>query len=223
MKKDRMGHDEVDMIDYIKIIYKRRRMVCAIALVGMFIVGTYSLCQPKLYEAYATFFPINTNYTVKSESFTIEPKLDIEDLIISILESRKMRDRVIEDLNLKVSDDKDSIQQLQKSIERGVRVVVNDKGIIKLSVRTKSPKLSAKIANSYVDNLDYFNRQLDIGVQKQIVQIIDRASIPKKRMPRGTIGKSVKAGAVSFGFAALLALFLEFIKTSNIRERLREQ
>lgn len=221
MSAEKINRDEIDLIDYIKIIYRRKLMVIVITLFGMISTGAYSLLQPKLYEAHATFFPINTNYTIKSDGFTIEPKLDMDDLIISILESRKMREKVIKDLDL--DGPKGLKDDTQRSIEKETKITVDDKGIIKLSVCAESPALSARIANAYVDNLDYFNRQLDIGVQKNIVQLIDRASVPEKRMPRGTVRKTAQAGLISFGLALCLALFLEFMQKSNIKERLKEK
>ena len=207
--------DEIDIIEYIKVVYKHRWMIMAIVLASMLFIGAASLRQPKMYEASATFFPLNMQSNIETKNIIIKPSLDIDDLIISILNSRKMADRIIEQLKLQNLWD-------VKAINNATKVSLGKNGIIKLSVQSKSPKISAKIANAYVDNLDYFNQQLDLGVQRNIVQVIDRAIVPEVRMPRGTIKKTFLAGMVSFMFAIFLAFFMEFIKNSNLKNRLKE-
>lgn len=223
--KDQIGQSEIDLIDYIKIIYKRRWMVLIIVIVSALFTGISSLCQPKMYEASATFFPLNlnVNYNIQSEGIVMKPRLGIEDLIISILNSRKMADMVIEQLDLKNLWNAKLTADAQNTLKSATKITLEQNGIIRLSVRNKSPELTAKIVNAYVDNLDYFNRQLDIGAQRQIVQVIDRATVPETRMPRGTIKKTMLAGFISFMTAVFLVFSLEFIKKSDIKKRLREK
>lgn len=215
--------DEIDLIDYIKVIYKHGKMIIVIVFMSMLFAGIISLLQPKMYEASATFFPINVNYNIPSDGIIIQPRLDnIEDLIMSILESRKMADRIVEELDLKKVWNQKLITDARRKLNNASRVSLDKNRIIKLSVQTGSPELSAKIANAYVDNLDYFNRELDIGTRRQIVQVIDRAIAPEERMPRGTVRKTILAAVVSFMFSIFLVFFLEFIQKSNLKKRLKE-
>jgi len=214
--------DEIDLVDYIKVAYRYRWMIIAIVLISMVLTGAFSFMKPKMYEAQATFFPLSTEYGVQSQGFIMKPHLNIEDLIISMLESRKMADRIIEQLNLKDTWNQNLSTYVRKKLDNAAKVSLDKNGIIKLAVHTKSPELSAKIANSYVDNLDYFNRELNIGANTKIVQVIDRATVPEVRMPRGTIKKTFLAGMASFMFTIFLAFFIEFIKNSNLKSRLKE-
>ena len=215
--------DEIDIVDYIKVAYKYRWMIIAVVLISMFLTGVSSLMKPKMYEAQATFFPLNAQANIETGGIVIKPSLDIKDLIISILNSRKMADRIIEQLKLKDTWNQSLSAHTRKSLDNATKISLDKNGIIKLSVHTTSPELSAKIANSYVDNLDYFNRELDIGATTKIVQIMDRATMPEERMPRGTVKKIFLNGIVNFMFAIFLAFFIEFIKNSNIIERLKEK
>lgn len=133
-----------------------------------------------------------------------------------------MADRIINQLNLKGLWNKGLMCDARRALGGATKIAVEKNGIIKLSVRTKSPELSATIANAYVNNLDYFNRQLDIGAQRQLVQVIDRATVPEERMACGTIKNTLLAGILSFMFAIFLSFFVEFIQTSNIKKRLKE-
>ena len=213
---------DIDLVDYIKIIYKRWKIIVVIVFISMLVSGIFSLMKPKMYEAQATFFPLNAQSNIETGGIVIKPSLDIKDLIISILNSRKMADRIIEQLKLKDTWNQNLSAHTRKSLDKATKISLDKNGIIKLSVHTTSPELSAKIANSYVDNLDYFNRELNIGANTNIVQVIDRAAIPEERMPRGTVKKIFLNGIVSFMFAIFLAFFIEFIKKSNLKSRLKE-
>ena len=212
--------DEIDIIDYIKVAYKHRWMIITIILISMFFAGASSLMKPKMYEAQATFFPMNVKYSIQSQGVIMQPRLDIKDFIILILESQKMTDRVIEQIDLKKPAKKKLM--LKNSLKSSIKIQTMKNGLIKLSAQSRSPEFSAKIANAYVDNLDYFNRQLDIGAQRNIVQVIDTATIPKASMPRETKKNVLLAGVASFMFAIFLAFFIEFIKKSNLKNRLKE-
>ena len=213
--------DEIDIVDYIKVIYKRRWIIITLVLVSMLFAGIFSLRKPKIYEASATFFPLE--YQVSQSSMVVEKQVSIGNLIISILESRKMADRIIEQLNLKDIWKTELMSEARNTLKAASKITPEKNGIIKLSVRNKSAELSAKIANAYVDNLEYINQELDIGVQRQVVQVIDRATVPEERMPRGTVKNTLLAAIVSFMLAVFLAFFLEFLQKTDIKKRLKEE
>jgi len=212
--------DEIDLVDYIKVAYKYRWMIIVIVCISTLLTGAFSFMKPKMYEANATFFPMDVKYSVESQGSMMQPTIGIKDFIILIFESRKMTDRVIDQLNLDEPAKKKLM--LKNSLTSSVKIQIRKNGLIKLSAQSKSPELSAKIANAYVDNLDYFNRQLDIVAQRNIVQVIDRATVPEVRMSRGTVRKTFLAGMASFMFAIFLAFFIEFVKNSNLKNRLKE-
>ena len=222
MNQENKCRDEIDLVDYIKVVCKYRWLIVLIVLVSMFFAGITSLMKTKIYEAQATFFPMNTDYSIQSQGVVMEPRLDIEDLIISILESRKMADRIIEQLDLKKIWNEKLLTHTRKRLDTSTKINFDKNGIIKLSVMTESPKLSADIANAYVDNLDYFNVELDIGAKRKIVQLIDRAAMPEEKMPRGTVKKTIVTGLISLLLAIFLSFLLEFINRSDINKRLKE-
>ena len=213
--------NEIDLIDYIKIIYKRRWIILTFIIICILYTGISSLRQSKKYEAAATFFPIK--YQVSDASALIETQVGIESLIISMLESRKMADRIIEQLDLKKLWKTDSMDDARMAIKGIIKLTLEKNGLIKLSAQTTTAELSARIANAHVDNLEYFNRELNLGARRQIVQVIDRAVIPEKRMPRYTKKKILLTGAGSFMFAVFMIFFIDFIQRSNIIKRLKEK
>lgn len=212
--------EEVDIVDYIKVAYKHRWMILVIVIISMFSAGVLSLTKPKIYEAQATFFPVNVEYNIQSQGVIAQPRVEIEDFIILILKSQKMTSRIIEQLDL--NRPKNRKLMIGESLRRSIKITTMTNGLIMLSVQSRAPELSAKIADAYVDSLDYFNRQLDIGAQRNIVQVIDTATIPQVSMPRKTKKNMVVAGITSFMLAVFLAFLMEFIKNSNLKSRLKE-
>lgn len=199
--------DEIDLVDYIKVIYKYRKFIVIFVLICTFFSGLVSLSKPKIYQATATFFPmdINASYDFNSESFSPR-QLNIKDLIISILESRKMADKIIQDLELQKIWDIKVRDNLRVKLKGITKITLEKNGLIKLSVKLESPEISAKIANSYINNLSFLNNELELGVERKIVQIIDRAIVPETRMPRGT-KKKCDAGRYGFLYGCYFFIF----------------
>ena len=215
--------EEIDIVDYIKVIYKYRKFIIIFALICAFVSGVVTLSKPKTYQASATFFPmdVSDSYDFNSEGF-VPRQVNIKDLIISILESRKMADKIIEDLDLKKIWKLEYKDNLRNTLNSITNITLEKNGIIRLSVKLEAPEISAKIANSYVDNLSFFNNELELGVERKIVQVIDRAIVPEIRMPRGTKKNVMLSGMASFMFAIFLSFFIEFLKNSDIKKRLKE-
>lgn len=210
----RLSEDEVNLVESVKVVYRYRVMIMALALISILFAGISTLMKPGVYEAAATFFPmdIKQSYNPQSGTFSMRRSLSIENLIISILKSRKMADKIIEQIDLQRIWNVKLMADARKYLEKSTKITLEKNGIIKLCVYAGSPELSADIANAYVDNLDYFNSQLDIGAEKQIVQVIDRAVAPEKRMPRGTMRIMLLAGLGSLMAGVCLAFFIEFLK-----------
>ncbi|MEW5895418.1 MAG: hypothetical protein AB1650_06655 [Candidatus Omnitrophota bacterium] len=215
--------DEVELTLLIKIFYKNIWRIILITFIAMLVSGIEALRQPRLYEAWTSAFTTEMEYDLETLGGSIErPAISRSNLIVSILESRTMTDRVIEKLDLKTVWGKKAISDVRKRLRMASRISLEKNGLIKMSVRTKSPQLSADIANAYVDNLDFFNNELSIGPQKQIVQIIDRAVVPEEPLPRGTAKKIVLVGITAFLIVGMLVLSVEFSRKFEILKRIKE-
>ncbi len=221
---EQQNRDTIDIVDYIKIIYNFRKPIILVMFLCMLLTAIFSIMQPPVYQASATFFPINMKdrYDSQQETF-IKRQLDIEDLIISLLGSRKMSSKITENLNLKDVFDVNNDTIAEKLLRKSSKIILEPSGIIRISVETKVPELSTKVANAYVDNLEYFNSDLEIAANRQIVQIIDRATVPTDRMARGTIEKSFITGIVCFIFMSFVSFLIEFSRRVHLIKRLKEK
>ncbi|MDP2913458.1 MAG: hypothetical protein Q8N91_05565, partial [Candidatus Omnitrophota bacterium] len=212
-----------DLIDYIKVVYKRRWIVLLIIISGI-LYGAYSeMRRPDTYEAMATFFPLDANYGMKMEGLVVKSKNNMRDLIISMLESRQMTDRIVEQLELKKAWSTSTLADARNTLKGATEIKIEVNGLMRLMVRTGSAELSSKIANAYIDNLDYLNKQLDIGAQRNIVQVIDRATAPDGKMARNAKKRAFTFGFVAFVFAVFFIIIFDFIEKVKLLERLKER
>ena len=214
--------DEIDLLNYLRVFYKYRLLIAAIVVLGMLWTGISGLRQPKKYEAWTAAFPIEVEYNLESLGSVERPAVSRSNLIVSILESRTMADRVISQLDLKKVWNTKLMVDARRALQAASEVRPGKNDIIKLFVVTEDPKLSADIANAYMDNLDYFNDELKIGPQRKIIQVIDRAVVPEERVSRGLVKKVMTAGMSSFFIAILVAFTMEFLARSEILKRMKE-
>lgn len=135
--------------------------------------------------------------------------LDIEDLIVSILTSRTMAYKVIDDLDLKGMWNKKYNMDAKKRLRNMTKIGLEKNGIIKLTVRDRSPELANKIVNAYIGDMDYFNAELGISAERKIVQIIDRPIIAERASPRGILKYTALTILISFISSVFLLAFKE--------------
>lgn len=81
------------------------------------------------------------------------------DLIVPILESRTIGEKVIEKCNLmKAFKIKKSIEKALKELGSITVFTITDEGVVQIEVVTKPATLAAQVANAYIEELDRFLR-----------------------------------------------------------------
>ncbi len=218
-----MQEEEIDLFDYIKVIYKYRKIIISIIFISVCLNAVYIMMQPFKYNASASLFPLNVKQYKEANQGQpeLKPKLVLEDLIISILNSREMADKIINDLDLKNIWHVGLLMDARQALKNSTSISLAKGGVINVNVITEDMELSAKIANAYVDNLESFNKELQLSTDISLVQVIDRAVPPEKRMPRGLVKKSILTGMMSFFISAFLSFMFEYIKKSGFREKIK--
>lgn len=183
MKEDEpktIEDDEINLLDYWKVIRKRQRLILALFFVSTFFAGLISLLMPRIYQAKASIIPLESSSGSLTASIgdlariagvPIGGKGSPIDKLISVLESRTLAERVIDSLDLMkvLYPDKkplreDAIKTLQKDI---VKISSDKKGLITIAVEYKDPALAAKIANQYIKELDNFLQVNSITLAKR--------------------------------------------------------
>jgi len=168
---------EVNLLDYLLVLVKWRKLL----LINFFVVGIaaviFSLILPKYYRATITFLPpaqsSGLTALVQNLSVDVLGASDITgEACITILNSRKLRQEIIEKYDLMTLYDKDYIEHALKKLESNVDIEfeyqvgigVSTINSISLSVIDKSPQRAANMANDFLRLLE--ERIIELNTKK---------------------------------------------------------
>ncbi|OGL48177.1 MAG: hypothetical protein A3C43_11660 [Candidatus Schekmanbacteria bacterium RIFCSPHIGHO2_02_FULL_38_11] len=189
--------EEINLIDYLRILKKRRKMIFNLFLASVVITAIVSLFMTKIYRAEATLMPIDAGRGLSSSPLTsaAESLPFLSGLgsrfgggslakLSTLLESKIVAEHVVISLNLdriffkdNWDDEKkrwknNSPPSMQRSIETLYKGIVNissdsKKGLVSVSVDYKDPALAAKIANEFLSALQKFLNENTMTLAKK--------------------------------------------------------
>jgi uncharacterized protein involved in exopolysaccharide biosynthesis len=170
------GEDEINLVDYLRVISKHRRMIFWICTITVITTAIVSMFLPKMYAATTSVVPpmdvLQKEASMAGglggmKSSILQQAMgvtSISDMYIGILRSRSVADALIERFDLqtvyKVRKDISAVRQILKS---RTSIKAGDEGIITIIVEDRDPCRSASLANAYVEELDRQNRRLFVG------------------------------------------------------------
>ncbi len=191
--------DEINLLDYINILARHKKMIIIIVVISVAATVIISFLSPKIYEAKAVIMPVaqsqdqsNMSAIVSQFGLTSSQGSNSSE-IVSLLQSNILMERVIKryDLIPIFFSDEAKGKMENKQIWDGIRYLkktiykVNDnksKGIIELSAQYKDPEISSRILTYILTELtDYMSseakRVADTN-KKYLESLIDKNSDP---------------------------------------------
>jgi len=203
----RPEEDEVNLLDYWRVIRKQRRMLIRLFCSAVLLAMVVSLLMPKVYESTASILPqidskeglgglggLGSLLALSGSggaggAGALAQGLGITlpgmpatptDVFVAMLKSRIMADAVIKQFDLmKLYNDK-TMQDARKDLESDTTIKVSKEKVIKVTVEAKSPQLASDIANFYVANLDRLNRTLNVTKSGQNRVFIEKRLVDTK-------------------------------------------
>jgi uncharacterized protein involved in exopolysaccharide biosynthesis len=171
---------EVTLLDYWRIIWKRRWLIGGLSSIAVFTAMVISFNMPKIYESTATLLPqidskdsgggLIGTLLASSGGGTASLGGSLPgmppaptDVFVAILKSRIMADDAIRNFNLMDYYQAQTMQDVRKALEASTKITLSKEKVIKIVVEAKSPVLASDIANFYVANLDRLNRTLNLS------------------------------------------------------------
>jgi len=167
---------EIDLLDYIRVIFKYRRMILWICGIAVVTTAIISLLSPKIYSATASIVPPIDIVQRESElagalgggaSSLLSKAIgvtSIADMYAGILQSRVVVDTIIDRFDLmKVYEEKKYKSNVRKKLKKNTTIDVSDEGIVNVTVEDRDPNRAAAMANAYVEELDRQNKRLSAG------------------------------------------------------------
>ncbi len=168
--------DEIDLLDYLRVIWRYRWMTAILCFVAMSLVVSLSLLKPRQYQAAVTVVPPLDILQRESagglgalSNPLIRQMIDtttdsISKMYVEILESREVADALIDRFHLleaygRVKYRADARKQLQKN----TKVETTDGGAVRVTILDRDPNRVAALANAYIEELDRQNKRLSTG------------------------------------------------------------
>ena len=177
--------DEVNLVHYLVLLYRRRRLILGISLGSALLVGFLSVfVWDEYYESTATVLvPQEGTGDVASamalsgmvQSFyglsvpSLTPRLD---LFENVLKSRRLVERVVRKHGLVEHYGVEHSAEAIERLRRHTRIVAAKEGVISVEVEAIGPELAARLANSYVAELDDILGRFktdDAGIQSKFI------------------------------------------------------
>jgi len=170
--------DEINLVDYLRVIYKYKWMIMIMTIITMAATVAYSLQQPRMYEASASIVPpidrLSQGGGLASKlggagSMLLQGMLnqgDLSGLYVGILESRVVSEALIDRFDLVNVYEKTA--ELTRTMARAIlknntAIKASKEGIVHITVKDLDATRSAEIANAYVEELDLQNKRLSGG------------------------------------------------------------
>ncbi|MDP2167100.1 MAG: GNVR domain-containing protein [Thermodesulfovibrionales bacterium] len=169
-------NENINILDYVIVLAKRKRLIAAVTFVAALITAIMSLTMPPIYRAETRILPPQGGGGGSSLALSMLSGAaggglsDIVgmktpgDLYVGIVKGRTMADRIIDRFNLMERFDAEYREDARKKlIEKVMKVAVDKKsGLISIAVLDEDPKRAADMANALVEELKNLTKELAV-------------------------------------------------------------
>jgi len=175
-KHNEVGEDgELNLLDYLRVVCKFRRMIVLICLIAVAITAIASLLLPKVYAATASVVPpldiLQRESGIADRFGAIKSSIlsdaisvtSIVNMYAGILKSRAVTGRIVDRFNLMNIYEAEYRNDAIKTLKGNMAIDVSVEGIVSVTVEDTDPNRAAAIANAYVTELDKQNKKLSSG------------------------------------------------------------
>ena len=178
--------DEINLLDYWRVIRKRWKIIAWIFGVSVITAGVISLLMTQIYRAKATIMPIESSGGQVSAALRSLESLPFVggmvpsvggasvNKLMAVLQSRTVAEDVIKGLNLikvffeEPQDEPPTLQDAVRVLTEDMTEITDDKkGLISIAVEYKDPMVAADIANQYTAALQIFLSENALSVEKR--------------------------------------------------------
>ena len=172
---------EANFRDYVRVLVKWRKLVVLNILIITGFAVFLSLILPKRYTATATLLPpletsgfqglsamVGGGYLAGLGRMAGLPGMaTTSDIFSAILSSPGVLGRTVTKCDLFGLFKTESLEEAVEQLREKTKIEVSPEGIISISVTTPHPQLAARIANTFVEELDRFNRETAMTIGKR--------------------------------------------------------
>ncbi|MBM4136839.1 MAG: lipopolysaccharide biosynthesis protein, partial [Nitrospira sp.] len=173
--------DEINILDYLIVLAKRKKLIIKITLGVATITAIISLIMTPIYKGETKILPPQQGSSSMAMQMISQvaggaaglagSALGIktpDEMYVDMLKSRSVLDRIIDRFKLMELYDEEYRVDARKALEDVLEVQADKKsGIITLSVEDKDPKRAADMANAFVEELKNLTKGLAVTEASQ--------------------------------------------------------
>lgn len=169
--EERIEEDEINLLDYWRVIVRRKVLIGAIVFIAIVASVIYSLITPPIYSSTTSIFPPQQESSSMASGIMSQLGgglgglaggfLGIStpvDTWLAILKSETIREAMIHRFNLMNVFEAKSMEEARNSLGGMVKIAKSKEGFISVTVEDKDPKRAAILANAFVEELDKINK-----------------------------------------------------------------
>ncbi|KPL16655.1 MAG: hypothetical protein AMJ92_12615 [candidate division Zixibacteria bacterium SM23_81] len=171
-----MSSREFKFWDYLAVLVKWRKLIVFNFVAVCLIAVGLSLVLPKWYKAKATILPPEESSSSSAIAslltdlplggLTIPGAMTSTNLFVAILGSRTVAEGVIEKLNLMEVYKSKSLEGAVETLQKHSTFGITKEGVLTIEVEERDPQLAAKVANTFVVELDRVNQETNVSQAK---------------------------------------------------------
>ena len=168
--------DAISLLDLMLVFARHKKKIIIVPFLAGCAMAGYSLIVPEIFTASTTLIPSDRKQsTAMSVLSQLGPIAGMAggggdtEVLLTMLKSRRIHDRVIEKLQLTNTQDGDVSMESARGRLSGATTVSlgrND-GVITISVKDERPQNAAEIANCYVVELEKLSKELALTEASQ--------------------------------------------------------
>src|SRR5262245_55137926 len=161
---------------------RRWRRIAAITGSAAVLSVLLALLMPSWYRASASLLPPGDEDSAFGLSSLLKgigvPGVKVPtqsqpaDVFVAILKSRRVNEEVVRRFDLRTRYKKKTLTDALRELALHTRFAVDDAGIIEIQAEDRDPRAAAELANSYVDVLDRFNREVRMTKGKRTREFV---------------------------------------------------
>ncbi|MFH1502695.1 MAG: GNVR domain-containing protein [Candidatus Eisenbacteria bacterium] len=155
----------------LSVILGWRRLIVRVVIAAIIVSVVVSLALPSWYGASATFLPPQegssrgglvqffSQFGMDFGSAGLVSATPVSDLMIGVLKSRRLRERVVLEFDLASVYGSSTTQHAVRDLGEHMLVSTTPEGLVDIWVEDRDRERAAAVANAFLDLLDEYNRE----------------------------------------------------------------
>ena len=168
---DKMEEDEINLLDYWRVLVKRKLIIGLIVIAAIIVSVIYALMLPPIYASTASILPPQQEGGGGAAGIISQLSGGLGGLAgsflggqtpagqwMAILKSQTIKDTIIQRFDLMKSFEAKTMDEAKKTLDGMVKISKSKEEVISITVEDKDPKKAAALANAFVEELDRVNK-----------------------------------------------------------------